>query len=349
MSQRRSSRTRGRPAKRPGQISSNPPDGPPACRQRLELSETDMASIIEKVTSAVVAQLGAQTSQAPVTQSVPVQTQATTDSTSSAVSTVQGSVVSVLDQLVGESAMQPEPANLFVASDVPIGLGVPDKIRAKIIANEYIDLGSLITNYNRSGVGYRIGVSEAIDKSSNGLAALTFEPNVKVKTINTIEAWTTAFQVFVSIYTSQHPSEAPALMKYSHTIRNLATKGCNWRYYDENFRYMRQSKPSDFPWNKVHPELWINAQSPSGHRGVQFNVNQSAGSSINRQKSHNIPKGYCYVYHLGKPCSGCSFNHNCPKCGQLHPASRCNFRPQRDKQSQPKFSSRPNANTDKSK
>ena len=303
-----------------------------------------MSSIVEKVTSAVLSQLGNQPNQSQHSQPITVQAPAPVDSTmASAASTVQGSVVAVLDQLVGESVVQPEPANLFIASDVPMGLGVPDKIKAKILANEYIELGSLITNYNRSGVGYKLGVSDT--NSKTGSAALTFEPNIKVKPINNIEAWTNAFQVFVAVYTSQYPSEGPALMKYSHIIRNLATKGCDWRYYDENFRYMRQVNPSELPWNRVHPELWINAQSSSLTRNVSTNVSHG-GANL---RLHNIPRGYCYTFHLGKPCSGCNFKHGCPKCGQQHPVSRCNFRPPSQKQSQGQFPARANANTHKTK
>ena len=32
-------------------------------------------------------------------------------------------------------------------------------------------------------------------------------------------------------------------MKYSEIIRDLAARGYNWRYYDENFRYLRQTTP----------------------------------------------------------------------------------------------------------
>ena len=30
------------------------------------------------------------------------------------------------------------------------------------------------------------------------------------------------------------------LMKYCEIIRDLAARGCNWRYYDENYRDLRQ-------------------------------------------------------------------------------------------------------------
>jgi hypothetical protein len=38
----------------------------------------------------------------------------------------------------------------------------------------------------------------------------------------------------VGVYTSKYPSEAPALMKYGDIVRDLASRGHNWGFYDEN-------------------------------------------------------------------------------------------------------------------
>jgi hypothetical protein len=37
--------------------------------------------------------------------------------------------------------------------------------------------------------------------------------------INTISKWTDAFIVYISIYSSAHPSKYQALLKYMHTVR----------------------------------------------------------------------------------------------------------------------------------
>ena len=39
-----------------------------------------------------------------------------------------------------------------------------------------------------------------------------------------------------------------------------------------------------------------------------------------------VPKGYCRKFHRGNDCPGCSFRHQCFKCGVVDPANRCNFR-----------------------
>ena len=37
--------------------------------------------------------------------------------------------------------------------------------------------------------------------------------------------------------------EAPALMKYSEVVRDLALRGADWRFYDTQFRLLRQANP----------------------------------------------------------------------------------------------------------
>ena len=50
-------------------------------------------------------------------------------------------------------------------------------------------------------------------------------------------------------------------MKYSEVVRDLAARGVDWRFYDTQFRLLRQSNPIEFPWGSTHWELWIRAQN----------------------------------------------------------------------------------------
>ena len=40
----------------------------------------------------------------------------------------------------------------------------------------------------------------------------------------------------------------------------------------------------------------------------------------------DIPRGYCFKFHKGGHCSGCSCKHSCSKCDRPHRAMNCNFR-----------------------
>ena len=48
-------------------------------------------------------------------------------------------------------------------------------------------------------------------------------------------------------------------MKYCEVVRDIAAKQGNWRYYDKQFRFLRQSKPDRYPWDNVAWELWHQA------------------------------------------------------------------------------------------
>lgn len=138
--------------------------------------------------------------------------------------------------------------------------------------------------------------------------------------------WIAAYQVFVGVYAQKYSSETPSLMKYSEIIRDLATRGYNWRYYDENFRYMRQQNPKAYPWGTVHGELWIRSQPPRSLSRPSKKFDGDSRSGI------RVPKGYCWKYHKGVFCGGGSFKHFCPLCEKNHAMINChNFRPSKEK------------------
>ena len=51
-----------------------------------------------------------------------------------------------------------------------------------------------------------------------------------------IEAWTSSFNVFISVLTLKQSDLVPSLLKYAETVRDLAAKEENWCFYDESFR-----------------------------------------------------------------------------------------------------------------
>ena len=135
---------------------------------------------------------------------------------SEADATVQGPVAPVLDSLTGERHdihVASPVSNLlnFNSISIPIDAQVNPKLKAKIWANEFIEFGSLLKR-GISEPSYHIAVrSGSVSQSS---PTLSLEPTTKSRPISNVETWTTAFQIFVGIYTSKFPLEAPSLMKY---------------------------------------------------------------------------------------------------------------------------------------
>ena len=81
-----------------------------------------------------------------------------------------------------------------------------------------------------------------VETTKGGQPSVVLAPNTKKQAITTIDQWLSAFQTFVAICAERIPGDTPALMKYGSIVRELALSGANWRFYDENFRMLRQSQ-----------------------------------------------------------------------------------------------------------
>lgn len=155
-------------------------------------------------------------------------------STSVKASLVQDSIAAAQSVLSGETSFlnQSLPEQLFTSPSLSIDARVSDKLRSQIWNNEYVDFGALLSNpvFDRK---YQLTIKSS-DKESN--PALCLEPVSKTKKCLSIESWLNCFYIFVGVYTRKYPNEAPALMKYGKVVQDLAARGQNWKFYDENFR-----------------------------------------------------------------------------------------------------------------
>ena len=225
------------------------------------------------------------------------------------------------EQLSNErSTTEGEPSVPFVSVGLPVDARVNEKTRQKIWNKEYVDLGTLLVTPHRQS-RFQLTVNHA---ESNSSPSLVLEPAEKPKKITSIDLWLTAFNVYIGIYTSKHHTEAPALMKYVSIIRDLADRGHNWQFYDENFRFLRQSHVASMPWGSIHSELWLRSHVSNNRASV------GARAPTSQRARSDIPFGYCYRFHRGIYCSrNCNFKHSCFKCQGEHRVKDCNFRPPR--------------------
>ena len=111
-------------------------------------------------------------------------------------------------------------------------------------------------------------------------------------------------------------------MKYCKTIPDLAGRGHTWKFYDENFRFLRQTHHSALPWDRIHDELWLKSHQITSPKSLQpLFTGRLSG------KADTTPKAYCFRFHKGRKCApGCGYKHLCYKCEGSHPVSKCNFR-----------------------
>ena len=279
----------------------------------------------------------------PTNGSAPIRSSASPEDMASSV--VQQSVANAAHSLTGLAVQAPleTPGQLFQSAGLPVDARVSEKLRAKIWSNEYIDFGSLLTNPAFENQ-YRLTFQGA---DSGPVPSLCLEPVSKPKKLQSVESWLHSFHVFVAIYTKKFPHEAPALMKYGEIIQDLAGRGHNWKFYDENFRFLRQAHHTSMPWDRIQGELWLKSQAFV--KPLPPNIPPMSS----QPKLDSIPRGYCFRFHKDKKCNpGCAYNHNCFKCEGSHPVTKCNFRGP-SKQSRPRplpansFPNKP-SNTNKS-
>ena len=211
----------------------------------------------------------------------------------------------------------PKPTQVFTSLAVSLASRVSAKLKAKIWANEYVDFGSLLFSSPQDEGKYSLSMTPS---GSSNHPQVTLEPRHPTKRIHNIQQWVSAFNIFVSVYTERFKSDTPQLMKYCEVVRDLALKPGDWLWYDEQFRFIRQSDPQKFPWDQIHWELWLRASTT--FRRQQPFTNQPHSQPRQRFRPF-FPKGTCWAFQAGKHCSGCQFEHVCYKCGAKHAGSQC--------------------------
>lgn len=218
---------------------------------------------------------------------------------------------------IGSNTYSPHPVPFTVADGIPLGSTVPVRVKNKIWNDQFIDLKCLLPNFKQEDLSIKI--------ENN---SIQFNSQPFKQSIMSLHQWTSAFLIFMSIYTEKLPQESVNLLKYCFTVREIgSSNGDNaWRYYDENFRKLRQSHK--VPWQVPITEYMVKAST----------LTHSSRPSSYTQYSAISPRLFCFSYNNGKKCknSPCNFKHMCQLCNGQHPKINCN----RDKSDRNKANSK---------
>ena len=139
--------------------------------------------------------------------------------------------------------VQPIEGNTLNISPIPgpqplrsvcdsLGLHLPANVKAKIHKGEFVQLGSLIQPPGTAPPSMSFALVQDGDKVILG------QQPIRLPTIDTIEKWTSAFLIYMSVYLEVHTTRAIEMLKYIDTVRSAARQfgGYGWRTYDEQFR-----------------------------------------------------------------------------------------------------------------
>ena len=121
----------------------------------------------------------------------------------------------------------PDAVPYTSGTGVPLSTGVDPKLKAKVWGDQYLPLSSLIASKDT-------GMLSMKQKADGSISFEKKDP----EEVNNMDAWHSAFTVFVAIYTERLPQAGPALMKHSATVQNLAKMAGKYAalQYDTAFR-----------------------------------------------------------------------------------------------------------------
>ena len=119
--------------------------------------------------------------------------------------------------------------------------------------------------------------------------------------------------------------QAPNLLKYMQTARNLSDRAGDWQAYDEAFRSMRLV--NSWGWDSVHWELWMNAAPSQNYLYARLSFANYPFHSNSIMRPPTREK-LCFAFNRGEPCDTrpCGYKHSCKNCGGRHSFTECTVR-----------------------
>jgi len=158
----------------------------------------------------------------------------------------------------------------LLKNSIPLGFNVNEKHRSLICGDMYVDFSSLLPSHKDE----EDKIGEVLFENNN----VTISNRKNKKDMFSIWQWANAYDIFMSIYFTNHPNSVLDLIKYGNNIRNMAKQfGFQAaKSYDESFRKVR--KFMNFEWGTINDELWRSA--------AYSNFNQSAIGSKNFHRNN---------------------------------------------------------------
>ena len=129
-----------------------------------------------------------------------------------------------------------------------------------------------------------------------------------IKKNNSIEVWSNAFIIYMSIYIVKHPIETQDMLKYMNFLRLGASRNpsSNWKDYDIQLSLsLCKARNMSLGWGAIDPELWM------------MYMCQSQSSSLTVPPQQMIQKCYDFNYRGSCTKQGCRYSHTCIKCNKI--------------------------------
>lgn len=215
----------------------------------------------------------------------------------------------------------------------------------RLIQNgEFFDLAKLLPqNLQRLSTFENENVSLMVGPNSELKLAMT-PSNSRLKQIDNIEDWTTAFTMFMKVFVKKFPNKASEFIEYLDIIRYAAKyhRSYGWLIYDYKFRH-KAANDKSIAWGEVDQQLWVRVftvnqaqlfEDCSISNLLPKNVIESGvfsyGPSSISNRAGAGRDGFCSSFNKGWTCPpGCKYIHACnkPGCRGNHAGIRCFYQP----------------------
>lgn len=233
-----------------------------------------------------------------------------------------------LDSITSSGTAGTGPTSTLSHIARPLDLGLDPRIRAKIWADEYVDLGSLI-------VKHPLATKLEMVQEGGGICLVQRDHKFKFRNM---EHWMRAFHIFVAVYCQRFPEQSPHLMAYANRIQTLSSQAgeASAFFYDEQFRLWRATDPDSLPWQLTNDLLFMEAISysvsskvrsmgQSSFRGGSRGGASSRGGTTRNGGRADRRQGKCFDFNGKGKCSraSCAFSHTCQVCDGPHGKKSC--------------------------
>ena len=205
----------------------------------------------------------------------------------------------------------------------PLSINVPADLKCKIVEGRYVDLSLLL---EKLLLEIKEDPKFCFVQDDQG----RFIPKEKKSKVPlSIEQWTAAFHVFMSVYLAYHDSQLQQMLSYMAFIRRAAKSnpGDAWAQYDLEFRSRKEADPAR-TWDGIDNQLWLQLFCKA--QILVENAPKSNPPPKSSAQNKTTELNNCYFFNRRPGCNRakCQYVHRCSICHTSgHAAPRCPISP----------------------
>lgn len=219
-----------------------------------------------------------------------------------------------------ESALASQSASQKGQALDALSITVPPEIKERIALNKFVDLQVLSA---KSFLDRPEEKALAFVQDEQGRLVPRLERRSKGDL--TIDQWSSAFHVLMSVYLVRHPQQLQDMLAYAELIRGAArdNPGNAWALYDQQFRSRLEADPTR-PWGMIDNQLWLQLFCKAAVAAPPSRPNPPAERKNTTQNPSQ--KGVCRFHNRPRGCQkeDCAYVHRCTGCNSTaHGLSLC--------------------------